>query len=69
MSKTAASGEYLQKEFRQGLRVVQRVFDEISFPENKARVSRVLQFRESAKITKETSFAKHENRKKEEIWK
>jgi hypothetical protein len=53
--------------------LVIRVFDEISFRktgyetifvfrENEGRVSRVLQFRETAEITKETIFAKHENR-------
>jgi hypothetical protein len=36
------------------------------FRENERRISRVSQFRETAKITKETSFAKHENRKNEE---
>jgi hypothetical protein len=54
-----------------------RVYDEISFREtgyetifvfreNEGRFSRVLQFRETAKITKETIFAKHENRENEE---
>jgi hypothetical protein len=36
------------------------------FRENGGRVSRVLQFRETAKNTKETSIAKHENRENEE---
>ncbi len=54
-----------------------RVFDEILFREtgyetifvfreNEGRVSRVSQFRETAEIMKETSFAKHENRENEE---
>ncbi len=54
-----------------------RVFDEISFREtgyetifvfreNEGRVSRVSQFHETAEITKETSFEKHENRENEE---
>ncbi len=33
------------------------------FLENEERVSQVLLFRETAEITKETSVAKHENRK------
>jgi hypothetical protein len=32
------------------------------FRKNEGRVSRVSQFRKTAEITKETSFAKHENR-------
>ncbi len=36
------------------------------FRENERRNSRVSQFRETAEITKETSFAKHENRENEE---
>jgi hypothetical protein len=54
-----------------------RVFDKVLFREtgyetifvfreNEERVSRVSQFRETAEIMKETSFAKHENREKEE---
>jgi hypothetical protein len=54
-----------------------RVFDEILyretgyetifvFRENEGRVSRVSQFRETAEIMKETSFAKHKNRENEE---
>ncbi len=39
----------------------------IVFRENEGRVSRVPQFRETAEITKETSFAKHENRENKEI--
>ncbi len=39
------------------------------FRENEGRVSRVSQFRETAEITKETSFAKHENRENEENFK
>jgi hypothetical protein len=33
--------------------------------QNEGRVSQVSQFRETAEITKETSFAKHENRENE----
>ncbi len=36
------------------------------FRENERRISRVSQFRETAEIAKETSFAKHENRENEE---
>jgi hypothetical protein len=36
------------------------------FRKNEGRVSRVLQFRETADIKKETSFAKHENRENKE---
>ncbi len=59
------------------LAVTARVFDEISFREtgyemifvfrkNKGQVLRVSQFHETAEITKETSFAKHENHENEE---
>jgi hypothetical protein len=50
------------------------VFDEISFRETgyetifvfRENERRISQFRETAEITKETSFAKHENRENEE---
>ncbi len=51
---------------------VSRKFREIGyetifvFRENEGRVSRVSQFRETAEFTKETIFAKHENRENEE---
>jgi hypothetical protein len=57
--------------------VVGKVFDEISFRktgyetifvfrENEGRFSRVSRFRETAEITKETIFAKRENRENED---
>ncbi len=42
------------------------VLDEISFRENEGQISWASQFRETAEFTKETSFAKHENRENEE---
>jgi hypothetical protein len=62
--------------------IINRVFDEISFCENFAKLAKkrfscfaktrdefreFLKFRETAKVTKQTSFAKHENRKNEEL--
>jgi hypothetical protein len=54
--------------------VLTRVFDEISFRENgyetifvfRENEGRVSQFRENVEITKETSFAKHENHENKE---
>ncbi len=57
---------------------VYRVFDEISVRENFAKLATKRfscftkmrnEFRETAEITKETSFAKHENRENEEYLK